>query len=286
MGTRVMAVGLLATIAAFAARPTESVAQNTRQFPSWGIEYDMPPDWYVAQTAGRMHVLSSRSETGSIFIAPGLYEDLDDVLLDLDAFAQMANLIGEPVEGPTEAIIAGYPGVFAAYDGNSRSGDPVRARLAAVFTEYGTGVVVLGLTTPDWYPVLRETIDRIAMSVAARPPEIDQQVVEALAGTWANYRTGKPPSDDVPGERPPGIDDLFEFDGIETFVWKSAIYLAAEARGRIDDPSLAGQESDHGRYTVIGRRLIFKGQSGQRSVALELQGDRLRVGERTYFRKQ
>ena len=285
MRSRMLAVIWAVVLGLTAILPRESLAQSPRQFPGWGIEYQLPPTWLVAQMPGRMHVLSSQSEAGSIFVVPGLYSEMAEVEKDLDAFATMADLVGEPVEEPTEFSIDGYRAVTTTYDGQTRSLEPVRARMVAVFTPHGTGIVILGLANPEQFPTLSERVQEIAISMKARPPAIDGQTIAALDGVWANYRSGRPPAADAPDEGTRGIDDLFEFDGVGAYAWKSSIYLSAEARGRTDEVPASSRDVDSGTYSVIAGKLVLKGRFGQRVVPMELEGARLRAGQATYFRK-
>jgi hypothetical protein len=264
--------------------PGEAAAQSEAAFPGWNVGYSLPPTWFVRQTVGRLHVLGSDSEAGGVFLAPGLYEDFDDVRADLEVLAQLAQLIGAPVEGPTDTMIAGSPGVVAVYAAQSRSGERLRARLLATFSPYGTGVVALGMVKPDQFWYFQQTLDRIVASVRIGKPDIQESSVAAAAGTWAAYRAGKPPPV-VSADDWSGVKDVFEFDGQGLYAWKSAIYLSAEVRGKADDPALIRDETDAGAYTVIAGRLILKGRRGQRAMDLSIEDGRMVVGTTTYFRR-
>ena len=265
--------------------PVASTAQEARQFPGWGIEYKIPPTWVLGQMSGRMHVLSSQDEPGSIFLAPGFYEGIEDVEKDLEAFATAARLAGEPVEGPTEVELGGYRAIFIVYDGQTRSLEMVRAQVIALFTPYETGVILLGLAKPDQFGTVKVRVEEMALTIQARPPSIDVETVAELTGTWANYRAGRPPSANAPDQGTRGIDDLFEFDGVN-FVWKSAIYLAAEARGSTENIPASSREINYGTYSVIEGKLVLKGQFGQGIMTMALDGDRLQVGPNVYFRRE
>jgi len=280
-----MILGSVAASGATLTRPAASSAQESRAFQGWEIEYQIPPTWILGQMPGRMHVLSSQEEPGSIFIAPGFYDGMADVERDLEAFATAARLAGEPVEGPTETEIGGFDAVVAVYDGQTRSLEPVRAQVIALFTPYETGVVLLGLAKPDQFGTVKVRLEEMALTVQARPPAIDVETVAALSGTWANYRAGRPPDAPSPEQGTRGIDDLFEFDGA-TFVWKSAIYLAAEARGAAEAIAPTSREFNRGTYSVIDGKLVLKGQFGQTVVTMALEGDRLQLGPNTYFRRR
>lgn len=264
--------------------PSDSTAQSRHQFPGWNVEYELPWGWYVRQAPGRLHVLGSDSEPGAIFVAPGLYTNIEDVNADLEVLARLGRLVGQSVEGPADTVIDGMPGAVATYTAQGQSGQPVRAHLLAVFSPHGTGVILFGMATPTQLHNVRGTLERMASTVKAAPPDIDDASVSALVGRWANYRRGRPPTSEEAQRGTQGVDDLYEFDGAGAYEWKSAVYLAAEARDRADDPSLIGVEYDRGTYTVLDGSLVLKGPGGQRLVPFDLQGDRLVVGERTYFK--
>jgi hypothetical protein len=262
-------------------------AQTSRWFPGWNLGYDLPATWYVRQTPGRMHVLSSNSEPGALFVAPGLYASLEDVNADLDAFAQLAGLVGREVDGPVDTTIAGLRAIVASYAGVGRSNQTVKARMAALFTPHGTGFVVLGMASTEQFWFITEKVHELASSVSALPPEIDDGSVEALQGTWANYLAGRPPQQDTAADWTRGIRDLFQFDVSGDFSWKSSAFLAAESRGAADDPALLRDQLEEGTYTVIsGGTLVLKSPQGQRAVPFTLEGDRLSLSGRTYFRRR
>jgi hypothetical protein len=150
------------------------------------VRYVLPATWYVRQTPGRLHVLGSDSEPGALFVAPGLYTSFEDVNADLGAFADIAGLAGREVEGPVDTTIAGYRAVVASYTGVGRGNQTVQARMAALFTEHGTGVVVLGMSSADQYWFLKQKLHELAGTVTAEPPEIDLVTIALLEGTWAN----------------------------------------------------------------------------------------------------
>ncbi|HSG81463.1 MAG TPA: hypothetical protein VLC48_04375 [Gemmatimonadota bacterium] len=280
---KAIAVSILVLLAAAG----EVTAQTERLFPGWNIGYTLPATWYVRQTPGRMHVLASNSEPGALFVAPGLYTSVEDVNADLDAFAQLAGLVGREVEGPVDTTIAGLRAVVASYAGVGRSNQTVQARMAALFTPYGTGFVVFGMASTEQFWFIKQKLHELAASVRARPPAIDAPAVEAIQGTWANYLAGRPPQEEPTGDWTRGISELFQFDASGGFSWKSSAVLAAEARGAAHDPALLRDQREEGTYTVIvGGTLVLKSPRGQRVLAMTLEGDRLLISGRTYFRRR
>jgi hypothetical protein len=266
--------------------PTALEAQVERDFPGWNIRYTLPATWYVRQTPGRLHVLGSDSEPGALFVAPGLYTSYEDVDADLGAFVEIAGLRGREVEGPVDTTIAGFRAVVASYTGVGRSNQTVKARMAALFTPYGTGLVVLGLSAPEQFWFLKEKLIVVAEAVVAAPPAIDTVAVAGLEGTWANYLAGRPPAQDPTDDWTRGVNDLFEFDAAGNYSWKSSTYLAAEARGAINESPMLADQVEAGTYTVIiGGTLILKSVRGQRMVVAGVEAERLTLGGRTYFKR-
>lgn len=162
----------------------------------------------------------------------------------------------------------------------------MQARVVAVFTPHRTGLFVLGVSTAAGFEELRARVEGIAGSASATKPTLDRARMGELHGTWVRFRDGRPPSADREADAGRGIEAVFEFREADAYTWRSSIYLAAEARGREDDPTITEGESDQGRYAVIAERLVLTGSGGQRSIAFSLVGDRLVVDGATYFRRR
>jgi hypothetical protein len=104
-------------------------------------------------------------------------------------------------------------------------------------------------------------------------------------GLWVRYLDGQPPSADPQREEERSIEDTIEFEEGGRFMWKSSIYLAAEARGRTNDPNTTAGESDRGVFRVVGEMLVLKGQVGQRLYPLTQSNGRLSLDGATYYRR-
>lgn len=260
-------------------------AQSAVEFSGWNIGYRLPAGWFLRQTVGRVHVLGSEGEEGAIFLAPGLYENVGDVLAGMKAFSRLARINARPTQGPRDTTLAGLPAVLVSYSGESEFGRLVSTQLAAVFTPHGTGMLVLGVAAPVAFQQMKSTVETLAATVTARPPELDPQAARDLVGLWLRFRDGQPPSHDREQDLLRSIEDTFEFREGGTFVWKSSIYLAAEARGRADDPNTTGGESDRGDYRVIGELLVLKGQQTQRVYEFSQSAGRLALDGATYYRR-
>ena len=171
------------------------------RFAGWNIEYTLPQGWTVAQSVGRLQTLASNTEAGAIFLAPGMYRNANEAIADLSQFYQLLNLQGYPVEPPQSTTIAGLQAIVATYVSTDQTGRTVQGRFISLLTPHGTGLNMLAMTTADHMPRLRATLERLAASVKAEPPAVNQQAVAALAGTWVLYagRTAEaPPSPAVP----------------------------------------------------------------------------------------
>ena len=244
-------------------------------FPGWNLGYTLPDGWHVRQTVRRVHVLGSEAEQGTIFLAPGLYESADDVLVGMRSFSRLARISARLTQGPTDTTLAGLPAVLATFSGEGEFGRPIATRLAGVFTPHGTGMLVLGVAPPARYQEMRRSVEALAATVTARPPDVNPGAAHDLVGLWLRYRDGQPPGADPEQDETRSIQDTIEFEEGGTFVWKSSVYLAAEARGRADDPTTTAGESDRGVYRVIGDVLVLKGEEGQRVYAVSRFDDRL-----------
>lgn len=260
-------------------------AQSAIEFPGWNVGYRLPAGWFLRQTVGRVHVLGSEGEGGAIFLAPGLYESVDNVLADMVSFSRLARISARTTQGPRDTMVAGLPAVLVSYSGESEFGRPVSTRLAAVFTPHGTGMLVLGVAPPVAFQQMKQTVRTLAATVTAQPPDLNPKAVQDLVGMWIRYRDGQPPTPEREPNPSRSIEDTFEFQENGIFVWKSSIYLAAEARGRADDPNTTGGESDRGEYGVIGGLLVLKGQAGQRVYEFSQSADRLTLDGTTYYRR-
>ena len=279
-------VGALVVAVALSGGSVSSApAQDSGEFPGWNAGYRLPQGWFVRQTVGRVHVLGSEREAGAIFVAPGLYEGVDDVLADMDAFFRLARISGRPSEGPADTTLAGLSAVIASFSGQSEHGRPVSARVAGVFSPHGTGIVAVGVAAPTAFPDMKGAVESLAATVTAGPPQVNREAARKLVGLWTRYRDGRPPSPDAQQDEGRSIEDTIEFERGGNFIWKSSIYLAAEARGRADDPSTPAGESDRGLYRVIASILVLKGQVGQRVYTLTQSDNRLSLDGATYYRR-
>lgn len=253
-------------------------------FEGWNIQYAMPPGWQASQNLGRIQMLASTSEAGAIFVAPGLYSDFNEVTVDVTAFYQALGHAAVPVEQPTPTTVAGLQAMTATLASQDQMGQTVHSRVISLLTGHGTGLVLIAMTTPQQMPQLRAIVERIATSVRAQPPQVNQQLVAALRGRWMYY------SGQASGVTRPGggssrsYEEYVTFDGAGGFQWQSSGSVSVTTPGAGGVAGGANANSDQGTYTVIGNTLVMKGRQGQQAFQVQVLGDRIVADGRTYLR--
>jgi hypothetical protein len=102
-----------------AGQPTQPGAMpgttGVQTLEGWNIQYTVPANWQVSRTVGRMQVLSSNSEAGAIFVAPGLYNNFNEIVPDVTQFYQTMGLMAYPVEQPSPTTVAGFQAMTSTY---------------------------------------------------------------------------------------------------------------------------------------------------------------------------
>lgn len=253
-------------------------------FPGWNIEYAIPTGWQVGQVLGRVQMLASTSEAGAIFVAPGLYASFQEVVADLSTFYQSLGLVAYPLEQPAEGTVAGLRAMTATYASQDQMGQMVHGRVVAVLTPHGTGFVVLGMTTPQQMPALRATVDRLMESVKARPPEVNQAAMAALAGRWMYYAGKAEGVTSVTGGSSRSHEEFVTFDGQGRWEWQSSTSVSVTVPGSAG-AGQAQSNADQGTYTVIGTTLVMKGTQGQQTFEIQILPDRLIADGRVYLKQ-
>jgi hypothetical protein len=206
-----------------------------------------------------------------------MYRNANESIADLSLFYQMMNLQAHPVEAPQNTTIADLQAVVATYVSMDQTGRPVQGRFISLLTPYGTGLNLLAMTTPEQMPKLRATLDRLAASVKAKAPSINQHAVAALAGTWMYYSGSAGAGSSVTGGSH-SHEETVVVDGRGSYRWQSSSSVSVSGAGR------ATSDADQGTYTVIGNTLVTKGTKGQLAVDIQIQGNRLVAGGKTFLR--
>jgi hypothetical protein len=235
-------------------------------------------------------MLGSTTEAGAIFIAPGLYANANEAIADLSLFYQSMNLAGYPTEQPSETTIAGLKAVVATIASQDQMMRPVHGRFIGLLSPHGTGLNMLAMTTPDKFDGLRATLERLAATVKAKPPSINRQAIAALGGTWMLYSGGYSGGGSVTGSTSRSHEETVVFDGRGNFQYQSSssvmVYTPGSSGSYGGGAGGASSDSDQGTYTVIGNTLVLKGTKGQLAVDIQLQGNQLVAGGKTYRRSQ
>lgn len=261
-----------------------SAVGSQSRFTGWNIEYTIPQGWSVAQRAGRLQVLASNTEAGAIFLAPGMYRNANEAIADLSQFYQLLNLQGYPIEQPKSTTIAGLQATVATYQSTDQTGRPVQGRFIALLTPHGTGFNMLAMTTPDQMTKLRSTLERLAGTVKAEAPAVNQQAVAALAGTWVLYSGAYGGGSSVTGSTSHSHEESVVFDGRGNYRWQSSSSVSVTTPGYSGGAGSATSDADQGTYTVIDNTLVMKGTKGQFIFDFQIQGNKLSAGGKTYLR--
>jgi hypothetical protein len=251
----------------------------------WNISYQLPQQWQVAQRMGRLEMLASNTAAGAIFVAPGLYGSFEEATADLSVFYQSMNLQAYPVEQPTKTTIAGLQAMTATYSSQDQMGRTVQGRFITLLTPHGTGFNMLAMTTPEQMAGLRGVLEKVAASVKAGPPQVNQQAMAALAGTWILYAGNYDGGTRVGGTTSHSHEETVVFDGRGSFQYQSTSTVMVMTPGYTGGADGASQSGDAGNYTVIGNTLVFKSPKGQLAVDFQLQGGQLVAGGKTYQRQ-
>ena len=267
-----------------AMQPGAPAAMGEGSLPGWNISYTTPAGWQVSQDLGRMQMLASNTEAGAIFVAPGLYANFNEVTVDVTAFYQALGHVASPVEQPAPSNIAGMQAMTATLASQDQMGQTVHSRVVSLLTPHGTGLVVVGMTTPQQMPQLRVAVEQLASSVQAQAPQVNQQAVAALRGRWMYY-AGKASGVTAPsGGASRSHEEYVTFDGTGGFQWQSSSSVSVTAPGMGGVAGGANANSDQGTYTVIGNTIVMKGRQGQQAFQLQILADRIIADGRTYLR--
>jgi hypothetical protein len=267
-----------------AGEPVTGGAGAGRQvLQGWNIEYEIPSGWQVSQSFGRVQMLGSTTAAGGIFVSPGLYSNFDEIVADVTVFYQSLGHVAYPIEQPSQTTVAGFQAMAGLYMSQDQMGQTLHSRIISLLTPHGTGFVVTGMTTPQQMPQLRALVDRLAGTVSAQAPEVNQQAVAALRGRWMYYAGKATGVTSVQGGGSRSHEEYVTFDGVGSFQWQSSTSLSVTTPGAAGVGS-ANANSDQGTYTVIGNTLVVKGRQGQQAFDIQILPDRVIAGGRTYVR--
>lgn len=276
---------VVAAVVAAVVVPSSPAQVSGGDFAEWNISYTVPAGWRVQRQLGRVQVLASTSDAGALFVAPGLYSNFQEVQTDVAVFYQSMNVVASPVEPPATTTIGGMQAMTATYASYDQMGRVVHSRIVAVLSPHGTGLVVMGMTTPQMMARLRRTVEGVAASIRVTgPPQVNTQLVQALRGRWMFYEGRANATTRATGGSSRSYEEWVEFDGRENYVWQSSASVSVTTPGYTGSAGGANANNDRGTYTVIGTTLVVRGQRGQQAYDIQVQGNRLVAGGRTFVR--
>jgi hypothetical protein len=268
-----------------AAQSQAALDDSDSSADGWNFSYRIPAGWRVAQVAGPARILGSAESGEAIFVAPGLYRSADEAEADLSAFYSSLELEAFPVEPPSSTTIAGLPATVATYTSQNQSGGTVQGRYVFLRTPYGTGLILLGVTSPERMPRVRAVVEQLAAGVRAGPPAIDRRTMAAMEGTWVHSKTEFSGGTSSQGSTGYDRTETVVFDGQGGYQWESTSMMTISTPGYTADANSTSSDSDQGSYTVIGNSLVLKGTKGQLAFELDFRGDVILANGKAYRRR-
>jgi hypothetical protein len=251
----------------------------------WKVSYELPAGWQVAQRTERFHGLTTSAQGAVVYVAAGMYQSFNDIAGDLNKAFQALGLTGYPVGQPTSSTIRGMQAMTAEYAGQNQAGMPLRARVTAMLTPHGTGVVVTGIAATQLMAQVGTAVDQVARSVeAAGPPQPNPRAVAALQGRWMLYSGRAEGATSATGGASRSYEETVQFDGQGRFAWQSSASVSVTTPGMTGNAGGAQASSDEGTYTVIGSTLVVRGRQGLAAYEVQILADRIVADGKTYLR--
>jgi hypothetical protein len=273
-----MAIRLLAPLLFICV--ADSPAQEQRErLPGWNASFAIPSGWRVLQVSGRAAVLTDSLESGALFVTAGYLKTSADAEAELAAMFADLHYRATPTVAMKDTAFSGHPALIATYTGSTRTGS-VQSRAAVVFSTYGTGVVILGVTAAERFSTMSAAVAQVASSIEALLPATNVAAVSALSGHW-DYVAPAAAARDSTATGKVAIDEWLEFDGRERFTWHSRTVVAVPGATTM----IIENRDDAGTYTVVGKTLILRGKT-PRALDIMLAANALSVSGRAFQRKQ
>lgn len=276
---------------ALALLPHALHAQAAPRFDAWNIGYAVPEGWRMTQQQGRVHALGNASNDAVLYLAPGPYQSFEEVAAELPRAFAALGLQGMPTGQPQQGSYAGMRAMSLTYVGQDRTGTPLEAKVIALLTPHGSGLVALGLTRMGMMARLAPAMDQALHGASAGgAPVPDPQAVAALRGRWMFFSGNAGGGSRITGSSNRSYEENVEFDGQGRFAWSSsaAVSVTTPEIGAGGGSSAGGANAsnDQGTYTVIGGTLVLRGRAGVMSVDVQILGDRIVADGKTYMRMQ
>lgn len=256
-------------------------------FEGWNLKYTVPAGWQIGQQNGRVHTLiqPGNQQAGSVFVAPGMYQNFDQVAVDLNKGFTALGIRGQPTAQPVSGSIRGMPSVSIDYIAQNQMGLPLQARVVAVLTPQGTGLVVLGVAQQQTMAQVGPVVDQVAQSLeVVGAPQPNQAIVASLRGRWMYYAGKAEGTTMASGGSSATHEEFVEFDGVGRYTYQSSSSVNVTTPGYTGSAGRAESSNDDGTYTVIGNTLVVRGRQGQASYDLQILGDRIIADGKTYVR--
>jgi hypothetical protein len=248
-----------------------SLQDGPEHLAGWNASFAIPSGWHVVQRSARAVALSDSLESGILLVTAAFISTAGGAQEELRVLFQDLHYRPDSSAAPRDTTVAGGSGLVANYTGTGGHG-PVAARALVAFTRFGTGVVILGMASPEHLERVTAAVQQAGASISAAAPETNATWIGALSGHW----------DLVPhAASQASFEEWFEFDGRSRFTWRSRIVVKLGDAAPIE----AEQRADSGTYTVVGRSLILRGRDLARSLDMELEGATLRLSGRPFRRK-
>jgi hypothetical protein len=169
------------------------------------------------------------------------------------------------------------------YIAQNQMGLPLQARVVAVLTPQGTGLVVLGVAQS--MAQVGPVVDQVAQSLeVAGAPQPNQAIVASLRGRWMYYAGKAEGTTMASGGSSATHEEFVEFDGVGRYTYQSSSAVNVTTPGYTGSAGRAESSNDDGTYTVIGNTLVVRGRQGQASYDLQILGDRIIADGKTYVR--
>jgi len=264
-------------------------SQTLEKFSGWNISYQIPAGWRMQQTLGRTHMLSAGAPNQLIFVAPGMYTNVNEVQNDVTLFLQAQNTAGSLTEQPASIKFGAYNGVAATLLLQNQQMGMFKGKVIALFSPHGTGVIIMAAAPNAQFAQIVNLAEQLAASVKAQAPQFNRQAVAALAGRWVYYGGRNSSSLANSGSSSSSYQETVVFDGRGNFRWNSSSHVSVDSRvtegGYSTGASNFGENNDQGTYAVIGNSLIVKGSQGQRVYDFEWRNGALIAGGRMYVRE-
>jgi hypothetical protein len=264
-------------LALLVAVPVLRTQAPRERLPGWNASFAIPSGWKLVQTSGRAAALTDSAETGAVFVTVAYLATAAAAADELATLFADVHYTPTVTAAPHDTILGGHRATVASYSGAGRTG-PILSRAVVVFSDYGTGVTILGLAPAARFPAIAAAVADIAASIEAQLPATNVALVAALRGRWDYEAAASSPDSNAAGSAT--VRESLDFDGHERFT--RAARTIVTIRG--GQPVTAASEDDSGTYTVVGATLILRGKAKPRLVDIRLTGDELSVGGRAFRR--